>query len=73
MKRGGGGGGDEESGLKELQGGKALMVTCVVLRVGWTGAGRVALEATGFGVEASPAPAPGLPPLFELPTLRCPR
>lgn len=70
-KGGGEGGGRDKSGLKELQRGKALMVTCVVLRVGWTGAGRLALEATGFGVEASPPPAPGLPPLLELPTLRC--
>lgn len=56
--------------MKELQRRKALMVSCLVLRVGWTGAGRIALEATGFGMEASPPPAPGLPPLFELPTLR---
>ncbi|CAM9263924.1 unnamed protein product, partial [Ectocarpus fasciculatus] len=62
--------GSRGEGLDGLERGKTLMVTCVVLRVGWAGAGRVALETTGFGVEASPPPAPGLPPLFELPTLR---
>lgn len=50
---------------------KFLAASFVVLRVGWAGAGRLALEATGFGVTVSPPPAPGLPPIFELPTLRC--
>ena len=56
--------------LKELQEEKVLAVTFAVLRVGWAGAGRVALEVTGFGLEASPSPVPGLPPFLELPTLR---
>lgn len=59
-----------EINLREIRPAKELKVTFTVLRVGWTEARRVALETTGFGVEASPSPAPGLPPFVEIPTLR---
>ena len=57
--------------LRELKPTKVLTVSCVVLRLEWAGAGRLELEATGIGAEVSPSPASGLPPLLEIPSLRC--
>lgn len=57
--------------LREAGEEKVIAATFVALRVGLARSGRVTLEVTGFGAEASPPPAPGLPPFVELPTLRC--
>lgn len=58
------------AGLNELDERNVVAVRFIVVRVGWAGAGRLALEVTGLRAEATPAPTPGLPPFFELPTLR---
>lgn len=62
--------GDGHSVLRELKPAKMLNVMCVVLKVGWAGNGKLAVEATGIRGEVSPPPVCGLPPLLELPSLR---